>query len=87
MQRAGNYSIITDPVAGIHEQDSFTCCHCSRVVTVLPRQRGEDLGGLCKQCMQLICPQCVGKLTCDPWERKMEKIEARDRFLRSAGLS
>jgi hypothetical protein len=86
MQRAANYGIITDPVAGISEQDSFTCNHCSHVVTVMPRQRPEDLGGLCKQCMQLICPRCVDKMICEPWERKMEKIEARDRFLRSAGL-
>jgi hypothetical protein len=38
-------------------------------------------------CMGLICPICVGKMTCMTWEAKMEKIEARDRFLRSAGLS
>jgi hypothetical protein len=39
-----------------------------------------------KQCMQLICPACVNKLVCDPWEKKMARIEACNRFLRSTAL-
>ena len=88
MKRAGNYSFSTDRLTGqlIKEQDSFTCHHCQRVVLVAPRQKGEDIGGMCKVCMGLICPVCVGEGRCETWEKKMERQEARERFLRSAGL-
>lgn len=68
------------------EQDSFTCGHCSKVEFVKPGQRGEDIGGLCKVCMNLICSECTDKLTCDPFMRKLERSEAADRMLRSIGM-
>lgn len=88
MIKAGNYSFATDRITGkiIKEQDSYTCFHCQRVVMVQPRQKGEDVGGYCGVCKKLICPVCVGKGSCNPWQEQMAKIEARERFLRSAGL-
>lgn len=86
MLRAGNYSLVTEAGTIVKEQDSFTCGHCQQVILVKPKQKGEDVGGLCKICMSLICPVCAGKLTCDPWEKQMERIESRSRFLRSAGF-
>jgi hypothetical protein len=72
------------------EMDAFLCGHCQKMTHVHPRQRPEDLGGLCKVCMQLICAECQGNMEkghgCMTWEAKMEKMEARDRFLRSVGL-
>ena len=62
------------------EIDTFTCEHCNRVVHVPPRQDAADIGGLCKQCMGLICPRCTDKRTCTPWEKQMEIREARDRL-------
>ena len=62
------------------EIDPFTCGHCNRVVHVPPRQDAADIGGLCKQCMGLICPRCVDKRTCTPWEKQMLESEARDRL-------
>lgn len=85
MQRATNYSEICGP-EGVIAQDSFTCGHCQRVVFVKPRERGEDVGGLCKQCMRLICPQCTDKGICDVFEKKLEREEARDRFRRQLGV-
>lgn len=85
MRRANNYSTITSP-EGTVEQDSFTCGHCQKVVLVQPRQKGEDLGGMCKQCMGLICPACVDKMVCTPWEKQLEQIESRARMLRSIGV-
>lgn len=69
------------------EIDTFTCGHCCRVIHVLPRMDPADMGGLCKQCMELICPNCVDKMVCTPWEQQMEEIEARDRFRKAAGLN
>ena len=68
------------------EFDTMTCGHCQFISVIKPGQRPEDCGGLCKQCMQLICSKCVDKMTCDPFLRKLERIEAHDRFIREAGL-
>ncbi len=86
MRRAANYSTLTDPVQGQLERDSYTCNHCSCIVHVQPRQRPEDLGGLCKVCMGLLCPRCyalrmAGK-NCETWEAQMDEMEAHARFSR-----
>ena len=66
--------------------DTFTCGHCQRVVHVMARSDPADSGGLCKCCMRLICPPCVEKGTCTPWEKAMEAAEARQDALRSYGV-
>lgn len=66
--------------------DTMTCGHCGRIIHVQARQRPEDLGGLCKQCMRCICPQCVDHGGCEPFEKKLEQWEDRERTLRSYGL-
>jgi len=86
MLRAGNYSIISDPDGHRVERDNFTCGHCGKIVFVKPGQRGEDVGGMCKLCYNLICGECVDLLVCEPLERKLERDEKRERFLRQAGL-
>lgn len=68
------------------EIDTYTCAHCNAVKHVSPKCDPADLGGLCKQCMGLICPKCVEKRTCTPWEKQMEAMEARQRFREAAGL-
>lgn len=81
MLRPGGYLVGRGDGPAI-EHDTFTCGHCCKVVFVKPKCDPADLGGLCKQCMKLVCPDCVGK-GCDPLEKKLERAEARDRFLRS----
>lgn len=71
---------------GTKHEDFFVCFHCQYTTFVKPRQDPADTGGLCKVCMHLICAKCVVKGNCIPWEKKMEWMEARQRFLRSAGL-
>lgn len=68
------------------EIDTYTCSHCNAVKHVPPRCDPADLGGLCKQCMGLICPRCVDKQICVPWEKQMQEMEAREHSLRSYGL-
>ncbi len=68
------------------EIDTFTCVHCCRVVHVPARADPSIMGGFCRQCMALICPKCVAKGTCTPWEKKMLEMEARHRFREAAGL-
>ena len=91
MRKPQGYSTLVEPGASTVEADSYTCGHCQRIVTVKPLCPPEELGGLCKVCMTLICDLCYrdcmkyGK-PCNTWEARMEVMESKDRFLRSAGL-
>ena len=85
MRKPGGYATINDPESGIEEMDAFTCRHCCRITHVRASQRPEDLGGLCKLCMGLICTRCVGE-PCDVIERKLERAEASYRARRSYGM-
>ena len=68
------------------EIDTFTCGHCMAIKHVMPRCDPADLGGLCKQCMSLVCNRCYAKGTCTPWEEEMARSEAKGAALRSYGL-
>ncbi len=65
------------------EIDTYTCNHCNAVKHVPVRVNPSDIGGLCKQCMGLICPRCVAKQTCTPWEEEMLRREAQSTFRRN----
>lgn len=95
------YAVITSPIRakanldglqcietseGANEFDTMGCGHCGRIVHVRARQRPEDIGGFCRQCMRAICPQCTDTGRCDPLEKKLERWEDRDRILRSYGV-
>ncbi len=76
-----------NPSPGVaKEADTFTCGHCQGIVHVPVKARPEDVGGLCKQCMSLICSMCVDKMTCTPWEHQMQIMENRKAARRSYGL-
>lgn len=85
--RPQGYAVITDPDVGtVAECSTMTCAHCNRVQHIKPKQRPEDLGGLCKQCMGLVCCACVATGACDPFEEKLKRMEARDAARRSYGV-
>lgn len=89
MLRPQGYGIITDPDArgGVAiEFDTFTCKHCQRVTIVRPGESATNCGGWCGSCAAPICGVCADLGVCTPWEKQMEKMEARDRLLRSVGL-
>lgn len=79
MLRPGGYAQIVDPEGPLREYDTFTCAHCNRVTHVKARARPEDVGGLCKQCMGLVCAACVGE-ACVPFLKRLDQMEARARF-------
>jgi hypothetical protein len=66
--------------------DTFTCGHCNCVVLVPAKADPAAIGGMCHQCMKLICPACVEAAVCTPFEAKLEAIERRADALRSYGL-
>ena len=84
MRRPQGYACITSP-DGVRETDTFTCRHCQYITHVKAGAKAEDLGGLCKICMGLICSRCVGG-GCNPWEKQMEQQEASYHARRSYGL-
>lgn len=85
MLRAGGYACLSDPESGIVERDTFTCVHCNSVVHVKPKMPMERLGSMCRNCMKMVCAKCAPG-PCIPFEKKLERMEHRDRMLRSYGM-
>lgn len=75
MRRPGGYAVITDPSGGVQEMDTFTCAHCNRIVHVPVKANPDDIGGMCRMCMKMICPSCVDAGVCDPFEKKLKRME------------
>ena len=84
MRKPGGHLIITSGFECI-ELDTFTCGHCNGIHPVKPKEKPEDIGGLCYACWKLVCPRCVGR-GCDPLEEKLRRVEDRARTLRSYGI-
>lgn len=95
----GYVSITMPEAAGPIERDTITCKHCQRIVFVKPGTAStvylfpqvdgpdkEEPGAFCRTCMAPICLHCLHKGTCTPFERQIEQMEARGRFLRAAGV-
>lgn len=69
---------ITGPL-GVIEHETFTCCHCNRIaVAPLPNEPPQDVT-ICHRCMQPTCPECTAKGGCDPFEKKLLRMEAAGR--------
>lgn len=85
MRKPGGYGVTTFDCGQVKETDTFTCAHCNRINFVKPKERPEDLGGLCKVCMGLICSACLD-LGCTPFEKKLEQQEAAYHARRSYGF-
>lgn len=85
MRNAGGYFAAFDVNGQVTEADSFTCDSCNRVTLVYPKQRPEDLGGLCPITHKLICKECVGK-GLGPFEERLNQMEASYHARRSYGL-
>lgn len=98
MPRPLGYSILTDPDVAPVERDTVTCAHCQHVVHLKPgsgysvyllwvpaegRWR-EEPGAMCGRCYAPICLACCDDGRCRPWERQLERMEARDRLRRVA---
>jgi len=101
MLKPQGYATIVDPDAPLIEFETCQCGHCQAHIRVKPGTAStvyliprrvpfgtyqEEPGAFCRVCMRPICLPCCDRGTCTPWERALEVSEARDRFLRSAGL-
>lgn len=90
MRNPGGYRLITEDGRANIENDTFTCHHCNGIVIVPPGQIMLTTGATCRACMRQVCDRCAGEmdrtLKCTPFEAKMERMESRDRLLRSLGI-
>ena len=79
------YIIITDPEAGTVEHDCYLCCHCQRMVVVVPGSGKQR--SWCHMCNAGTCggPACVKG--CVPFEAKLEAMEGTRRFWKNVNLA
>lgn len=100
-RKAEGVAAIAGPFGGIFEQKTATCGHCQKICFIeaagdgtggvadpIPglarrERRGTDV---CHLCWRIVCGPCHALGICTPWEERLRRIEARDHFLRSAGI-
>ena len=86
MRKPQGYSVIVEPGRADIECDTVTCIHCNGVVFVAAGKDPSDLGGFCVLCNRNICAACASTGKCDPFEKKLERIESRGRFFQAVGV-
>jgi hypothetical protein len=74
------YATMSGPFGFKKEADTFTCGHCQRVVHVTYKVPIDQLGGRCGVCDTLICPVCVQTGRCEPFEKKLQRMETVKRY-------
>jgi hypothetical protein len=75
------YITTTDAFGTTSVVEALTCAHCQNIF-VKPKP-GEP-SGFCTMCFAPVCLRCgQNELKCDPFERKLERIESRARLLQS----
>ena len=77
MRNPGGYLLITSPDAVV-ERDTFTCCHCGRVVIVRPGSGKER--GWCLFCGKPTCGRKECSSGCVPFEHRLEAWENSQRL-------
>ena len=81
MRNPGGYLLVVGP-GPTHEQDTFTCIHCNKVVPVKPGMTITDFAW-CRKCMKPVCEKELCQARCLPWERRLEITEARGKLHRA----
>lgn len=83
MKHEGYLQLIGD--SGTLELATYHCCHCQTAVIVQSGSRQRR--GFCFNCMEPNCGRqsCVER--CDPWEKQMQRAEAKYETRRSMGIA
>jgi hypothetical protein len=82
MRTPGGYITVVDPGMRLHEQDTFTCIHCNKIVPVKPGNTVTDFAW-CRKCMKPVCEREPCQTRCLPWDRQLEIQEARGKLRRA----
>lgn len=83
-QKPGGVGVYFGPVAAV-EVHTSTCAHCQKITEFPSLRVMHQRVDICRGCMKLVCLNCAGGV-CRPWEREMERQEARRRFFADAGI-
>lgn len=71
---------VTDQYGQVAVHETLKCGHCQRVY----RKPGPgEPSGFCHMCFRPVCLPCGANDRCDPFEKKLERMEQRGRFLRA----
>jgi hypothetical protein len=88
--RAQGYAQLVDfDGKTVAECDTFTCCHCNRVVR-LGNADGTKKQGVavhCTMCGRVGCVPCAETGRCEPFEKLLDAIENRGRLFDAAGIA
>lgn len=87
-RRAQGEALVVGPGKTVGAE-TFTCKHCNRVVLLHDLKTGNrtaEQGVMCTMCMRPVCVQCAERAVCDPFEKKLERSEARGRLLAAMGI-
>jgi hypothetical protein len=76
--RTHGYAVTTEQGKTV-EEDTLQCGHCQRVIFIKPGTPVD--AGFCRRCMRHLCGPCTSTGRCEPFEKKIEAQEARNRFL------
>jgi hypothetical protein len=82
MRRFG-YLVEQGPQGVVRECDTATCGHCQFVMQLPPAPEGRvivRIAAPCGMCRRFVCDQCKAKGGCEPWEKRMERMERRERL-------
>lgn len=83
-QRALGYAETFDGNGNVVVKERLTCVHCQQIFD--KPGPGEEVG-FCHFCFCQVCAQC-GKLDkCDPFEKKLARMEASARLLKEIGIA
>lgn len=58
--------------------ETLTCAHCGKIYR---KPAAGEPYGFCNLCFKSTCLPCGGIPKCDPFEKKLERIERRQKFL------
>jgi hypothetical protein len=70
----------------IRRGETYTCCHCNNVHEYVDNVGKKVVVNGCGMCQKPVCPACHKVGTCTPFEKKLDRIEARDKLFREAGI-
>lgn len=62
---------------------TITCHHCQKIVRWTNRKEMNARADCCRNCMKMVCMPCYKRGICTPWEKQFDRMEHRQRALRS----
>jgi len=60
--------------------ETLTCAHCGNIY---PKPKLNEACGFCHMCFKAVCLPCGALTKCDPFEKKLQRLEQRQKFLDS----